>query len=212
MGLCVAGLIAILAVSYFLPDIGAKSYWFISRSSGVVAYVLITMGVLWGLMQSGSILRSQISPLVSLGMHSFLSWLGLGMAALHGIILVGDSYINIDLPRVFTPFLSEYRPIPVGLGIISFYLMLLLTLSFYARNYLGQRTFRLLHYGSFAVFLMVTVHGIYAGTDSGSLWRIYVVSLVAVATLTALRIRSTRGSKQRPTARMESKSRHWFTR
>ncbi len=176
LGLALLGLVAMLALSYFLPDVGAKSYWFISRSSGLVAYVLITAGVLWGLVQSGSLFRSHVSPLVVLGMHSFLSWLGLGMAALHGIILIGDGYINIDLPRVFTPFLSEYKPIPVGLGIISFYLMLLLTLSFYARSHLGQRTFRLLHYGSFAVFLMVTAHGILAGTDTGRLWWLYAVS------------------------------------
>ena len=125
-------------------------------------------------------------------MHSFLSWLGLGMAALHGIILIGDGYINIDLPRVFTPFLSEYKPIPVGLGIISFYLMLLLTLSFYARSHLGQRTFRLLHFGSFAVFLMVTAHGILAGTDTGPIWRLYAVSMLLVAGFTMLRIRSAR--------------------
>ena len=99
-------------------------------------------------------------------MHSFLNWLGLGFAALHGIILIGDHFIKIGLPEVFTPFLSPYRPVPVGVGIIAFYLMLLLSLSFYARNHLGQKNFRLLHYVSYAVFLMVTVHGVLAGTDS----------------------------------------------
>ena len=55
LGLALLGLVAMLALSYFLPDVGAKSYWFISRSSGLVAYVLITAGVLWGLVQSGGL-------------------------------------------------------------------------------------------------------------------------------------------------------------
>ena len=120
-------------------------------------------------------------------MHSFLNWLGLGFAALHGIILIGDHFIKIGLPEVFTPFLSPYRPVPVGLGIIAFYLMLLLSLSFYARNHLGQKNFRLLHYVSYAVFLMVTVHGVLAGTDSGALWWLYAVSLVVVVVMTVMR-------------------------
>ncbi len=197
LGLCVAGPGAVLAVGHFLPEVGVKSYWFISRSSGLVAYLLITAGVLWGLVQSGGLFRRRVTPLLALGMHSFLNWLGLGMAALHGLILIGDGYININLARVLTPFLAEYRPIPVGLGIISFYLMLLLTLSFYARGYLGQRFFRILHYASFGIFLLVTAHGIFAGTDTGTIWWLYAGSLAAVAALTVLRLHSTRQVKRR---------------
>ncbi len=189
IGLSLLGFGAVAVIGYYLPQTAAKSFWFLSRSSGVIAYGLVTLGVLWGLIQSGSLFRARVAPLLALGMHSFLNWLGLGFAALHGIILIGDHYIKIGLPEVFTPFLSPYRPLPVGLGIIGFYLMLLLSLSFYARNYLGQKNFRLLHYASYAVFLLVSVHGLLAGTDSGPLWWLYAVSLVAVAGMTVLRIR-----------------------
>ncbi len=192
LGLCLLGFASALTIGRYLPDTSVKAYWFISRSSGVIAYGLLTLGMLWGLMQSGKLFRSRVSPLLTLGLHSHLSWLGLGMAALHGAILIGDGYIKLDLIRLFTPFLSEYRPVSVGLGIISFYLMLLLTLSFYARSYLGQKNFRLLHYGSFGVFVLVTLHGLFAGTDSASLWWLYVLSLASVTVLIILRITSTR--------------------
>ena len=145
----------------------------------------------------GASFAARVAPLLALGMHSFLNWLGLGFAALHGIILIGDHFIKIGLAEVFTPFLSPYRPVPVGLGIIGFYLMLLLALSFYARNHLGQKNFRLLHYVSYAVFLMVTVHGVLAGTDSGGLWWMYAVSLVVVAVMTVIRIRGSRREQMR---------------
>ncbi len=200
IALSLAGCAGVIAVGYYLPVTSAKSYWFISRSSGVVAYMLITLGVLWGLVQSGGLFRSRIAPALSLGMHSYLNWLGLGLAALHGIILVGDGYIQIDLARVFTPFISSYRPIPVGLGIVAFYLMLLLSLSFSARSHLGQKNFRLLHYGSFGVFVMVTLHGLYAGTDSVALALLYGVSATAVAGLTALRVIEARRKPRRMAA------------
>lgn len=193
IGLSLAGFIGAAAVAYHLPATASKSYWFISRSSGVIAYVLLTAGILWGLMQSGALFRGHLSPLVTFGMHSFLSWMALGLSVLHGVILLKDTYIHFDLARIATPFLADYRPIPVGLGIIGFYLMLLLTLSFYARTHLGQRTFRTLHYVSFAVFIMVTLHGVLAGTDNHPLAWLYGASLVAVVVLTILRIANTRG-------------------
>ncbi len=127
LALSLVGFASVVAIGYFLPATATKAYWYVSRSSGVVAYIVITLGVLWGLIQSGSLFRKRISPLLALGMHSYLNWIGLALATLHGVILIGDGYINIDLPRVVTPFISDYRPIPVGLGIIGFYLMLLLS-------------------------------------------------------------------------------------
>ncbi len=199
--LSLVGFASLLVIGYYLLDTGTKAYWFISRSSGVVAYVLITLGVLWGLVQSGGLFRKRVSPILALGMHSYLNWFGLGLAALHGVILIGDGYINIDLPKVLTPFISPYRPIPVGLGIVGFYLMLLLSLSFYARMHLGQKNFRLLHYGSFGVFILVTAHSLFSGSDTGVLWWLYTISLVAVVALTVLRVMATRRAKNRPSTR-----------
>jgi sulfoxide reductase heme-binding subunit YedZ len=201
VALSLLGLLSLAVIGYYLPETSTKAYWFISRSSGIVAYVLITIGVLWGLVQSGALFRTRVPPVLALGLHSYLNWIGIGFAALHGIILIGDGYINIDLARVLMPFISTYRPIPVGLGIVGFYLMLLLSLSFYARPHLGQKNFRLLHYASFLVFALVTLHGVLAGTDSGPLWWLYATSLVAVVWLTVMRIVSTRRAKAQQAAR-----------
>lgn len=203
--LTLVGFASVLVVGYFLPDTGTKAYWFISRSSGVIAYVLITLGVLWGLVQSGSLFRKWISPVLVLGIHSYLNWIGLGLAGLHGVILIGDGFFKFNLPNVLTPFISPYRPIPVGLGIIGLYLMLLLNLSFYARMHLGQKNFRLLHYGSFGVFVMVTLHSLFSGTDTKSLWWLYMISLVAVVALTGLRIVATRRAKMASSTRAVTK-------
>ena len=51
---------AIIILSQALPLTGAKAYWFISRSSGVLAYLLLTLGVMWGLIQSSGIGRPSI--------------------------------------------------------------------------------------------------------------------------------------------------------
>ena len=192
LGLSLLGLFSLAVIGYYLPAASSKAYWFVSRSSGVIAYLLITVSVLWGLVQSGALFRPRVPPLLALGLHNYLSLAGLALAALHGLILLGDSYTRFSLQQVMTPFMSTYRPIPVGLGIVGFYLMLLLSVSFYLRRWIGQKSFRLLHYGSFGAFALVTLHGVLAGTDSGPLWPLYALSLILVLGLTALRVAGTR--------------------
>lgn len=173
------------------PATSDKAYWFISRSSGVLAYLLLTFGIMWGLVQSGAILRPTIPPLLALGLHSFLNWGALVMSALHGLVLLGDNYIKMSLAAVAIPFASDYEPLLVGLGIIGFYLMLLLSSSFYARKWLGQKRFRLFHYASYPTFLLVTWHGLALGTDSGLMWPLSVISLAAVLLFTSWRVINT---------------------
>jgi methionine sulfoxide reductase heme-binding subunit len=54
----------------------------------------------------------------------------------------------------------------VGLGIISFYILLLVTFTFYLRQKIGTKTFRLIHMLSLVSYLGTTLHGLFAGTDS----------------------------------------------
>jgi hypothetical protein len=184
----IVGMVAVVMLSQALPATSDKAYWFVSRSSGVLAYLLLTGGVLWGLVQSGSILRLAIPPTLALGLHSFLNWGALVMSALHGLILLGDNYIKMSLGDIVFPFVGPYKPFVVGLGVLGFYLMFLLSSSFYARKWLGQRTFRALHYGSYPTFLLVTWHSLGASTDSGLMWLVSILSLGAVSILTLWRI------------------------
>ncbi len=186
------GVSALADLSHSLPLTSSKAYWFISRSSGVLAYTLLTLGVMWGLVQSGAILRPTIPPPLALGLHSLLNWTSLAMAALHALILLGDNYIKLTLADVVIPFTSPYRPLLVGLGVLALYLMLLLALSFYTRRQLGQKTFRTLHYASYLTYLLVTWHSLGAGSDTHLLWPLYVLSLGAISFLTLWRIANTR--------------------
>jgi hypothetical protein len=187
----IISLMAVVMLAQALPTTTDKAYWFVSRSSGVLAYLLLTGGVMWGLVQSGNILRPTIPPLLALGLHSFLNWGALAMSALHGLILLGDNYIKMSLPDIIIPFIGPYKPFLVGLGVMGFYLMFLFSSSFYARKWLGQKTFRALHYGSYPTFLLVTWHGLGAGTDSGLMWLLSILSLGTVSCLTLWRIANT---------------------
>jgi len=64
----------------------------------------------------------------------------------------------------------------------------LVSVSFYVRSKIGQKNFRLLHYTSYAAFLLVTWHAIGVGTDTSALRLIYAASIGGVGLLTIWRI------------------------
>ncbi len=145
-----------------------KTSWYFTRAAGTVAYLLLALSTVWGLLLSSKIIKETVPAVLSLAMHNVLAWGALGMTALHIGALLFDSYYTYTLADLFIPFVGPYRPEWVGAGIVGFYLMFVTTLSFYWRKQLGQKRWRKLHYLTFAAFAMVTAHGVMAGTDSSS--------------------------------------------
>jgi predicted ferric reductase len=77
-----------------------------------------------------------------------------------------DKYLPFSIIQVLIPFTEPYRPLWVGIGVISFYLILLVTITFYLRQQIGSSAFRSIHLLSLAGYFGATLHGLFAGTDS----------------------------------------------
>lgn len=146
-----------------------KTPWYFTRSAGTVAYLLLAGSTIWGLLLSTKLIKEAIPAALSLAMHNILSWLAVALTGLHALALLWDSYYTYTLADLTIPFVGPYRPGWVGLGIIGFYLMFLTSLSFNFRKQLGQKRWRQLHYATFGVYILATVHGVMAGTDSANL-------------------------------------------
>ena len=175
----VAGALAALAVlPVWLPQVSTslagpepKAYWYLSRASALVAYVLLWHSMMLGLGMTNRLARLWPGGPAAFDLHRHASLLGLVFALFHALVLMGDRYIGYTFAQVFTPFASaSYRPLWVGLGQIGLYGMALVGLSFYVRGAIGQRLWRLIHFLSFAVFLLALVHGLLSGTDSPAVW------------------------------------------
>lgn len=208
----VAGaLVALLVAPIYIPALAhslqgesPKAYWFSSRSSGFVAFGLLWLSVIFGLLMTGKLSTTWPGHLMAFELHQYTSLLGLAFALFHALILLGDRYIGYTLAQLLTPFGSvNYRTLSVALGQIGFYLALVVTATFYVRRLITQRVWRIIHYLSFVVFLMVLVHGVTSGTDSNTTWAqtLYWVSGGSVLFLTIYRILSARVQTPRPAQR-----------
>ncbi len=148
---------------------GSQAYWYLARAGGIVAYVLLWLATCWGIMMSSKVVKGLVSVPKAYSLHEFLPILGVVFAALHAMVLLGDSYIGFDVWQLLVPFTSSYEPFWTGLGTLSFYLFLALVASSYLRKQIGQKLWRVFHYTSYLAFLVALLHGIMAGSDSGIL-------------------------------------------
>jgi predicted ferric reductase len=158
-------------------------FWYVSRAAAFVAYVLLWMSMLAGLGITSKLSRFWPGMPASFELHRYTALLGLGFALFHALILLGDKYINYTLVQLLIPFMSSnYLPEWVGFGQVAFYLLSVVALSFYFRDRIGVRTWRLIHMLSFALFLAAMVHGLQSGTDSTDWWAqgLYWVSIASV--------------------------------
>ena len=171
------------------------AYWYMSRASALLGYLLLWASTVWGLLLSTKIAKSVLSPVLTFSVHEFLSLLGLGFAAFHAFILLGDRYIAFTLRDILLPFSAGFEPLWVGVGTLSLYLYALITFSFYIRKKIGQQTWRTLHYLTFGLYGMVVAHSLLLGTDSGStaMQGMYLASAASVLFLVYYRILDSAG-------------------
>jgi predicted ferric reductase len=166
-------------------------YWYLLRATAIIAYLMLWLTMLWGLILSNRIAKVWPGTLVANELHKFVALFGLAMGVLHGLLLLGDQYLSLPLRQILTPFsVSGYRPTWVGFGQVAFYLWILIAVSFYLRKAIGPKGWRLVHFLSFVTFLGVLVHGILSGTDSGSPWMtvLYWVTGGSILLLTIVRL------------------------
>ena len=202
LGLALSGVV----LPWILPGLlqslsGAdtKAFWFFSRGLAIMGYFMLWLSIVWGLLMTTRLSRIWPGHTIAADLHKFVSLLALALSALHGLILVGDKYMNITFVQVFIPFsVLSYRPAWVGLGQIALYLLALIVISFYFRQAIGQKLWRLIHYLSFLTFFAILIHGLAAGSDTMTpgMFIVYYLSGTMVLFLTFYRVLTARTQKR----------------
>ncbi len=168
----------------------ADLWWLVSRASGILALVLISLSVLMGLAMAAKVLRAPRAKRLVMTLHEHVALAALLAIGLHGAALLGDRWLKPGLTGITVPFALSYRPQFTGVGIIGGYLALLLGPSFYLRRRIGARRWRRLHTLIALSWLLSVIHTLGSGSDAHRLWLRAVVVLPAVpmAYLLTLRV------------------------
>ena len=182
---------------------GSPFSWYFARVTGIVSFFLLTLVVVHGLVMSSRAFVRAYPAAVALEVHQFLSWAAIATVVLHFGSFLFDRYLPMTITETLIPFLFQSAVlsrlgfdlgVTVALGIIAFYLMLVLTLTSTYRSKMPLKLWRAIHYTSFAAYPLFLAHGILSGSDSREWWAIALYgisgSVVLILIITRLVFRN----------------------
>jgi len=164
--------------------VGPHLWWITSRAAGIAALLLSSVSVCVGLLMGGRILTRRRPELRVT--HEALSLATLAALLVHGLSLLGDAYLHPSLGDISIPLLSSYKTLWTSMGIVAFWALLLLGLSYYARGLIGVQRWRTLHRFAALAWLLGLAHSLGEGTDAGQTWFLASVAIVAVPAIALL--------------------------
>jgi sulfoxide reductase heme-binding subunit YedZ len=167
-------------------------WWLASRASGIVALVLITVSVGIGLTMSAKLMRKRgLGPRL-MAVHEQSALAGLIAIGVHGVTLLGDSFLHPSVADISVPFVMDYKTLFTGLGILGGWLAAFLGLTFYFRRRIGSALWRRMHRATVLVYVLGLLHTIGAGTDASTPWLRWFMALTAIP-IAALFVRRVAG-------------------
>jgi methionine sulfoxide reductase heme-binding subunit len=163
--------------------------WYLTRTMGVSAYVALSFSVILGMLRSVARKSSERITWVVDELHQFVATLA-GLFVLgHLVVLLFDPFLPFSFLNLLLPIHEPYKPSAIAFGVFAMYSMVLLLVSSWLRRRMRYSWWRGIHYVSFFAFAMVTLHGWFAGSDSGEPWMraIYAFATSAVVFLMLVR-------------------------
>ncbi len=159
-------------------------WWYLTRASGIVAWLMLTASVIWGIVLATKAFPEHRRPAWLLDLHRWLGGLAVAFTAMHLGALVADNYVHFSAADLLIPFASSWRTGAVALGVVAMWLLVAVEATSLAMKRIPRRYWRWIHLSSYAVFLLTSLHAAFAGTDSAN----WLYQGTAVATIVAVMI------------------------
>jgi sulfoxide reductase heme-binding subunit YedZ len=170
-----------------------KTYWYLTRASGAVALILLTLALVVGIAAIGRVTTPRWPRFAVDGLHRTSSMLAIAFLAVHIVTAVLDSFAPISLVDAVVPFVGTYRPLWLGLGATAFDLLIAVAVTSALRVRLGLRAWRAVHWLAYAAWPIATLHGLGTGSDLRQGWMAAVYAGCAAAVVVAVIIRVSLG-------------------
>jgi predicted ferric reductase len=160
--------------------------WHLIRAAGLLAYALLWLSVAMGVFIRTRSLDDVLHRSWVFELHQTISVTAVIATAAHVVLVTQDKYVTIGLKQVLLPMSSDWRPLPISLGVLATYLLVLVLGTSMLRHYLSFRAWRAVHYLSFPAWITALIHGILTGNDSHVLGMTWMYALSAEAVLLLL--------------------------
>jgi methionine sulfoxide reductase heme-binding subunit len=171
--------------------------WFATRGAGIVSLILLTVVAVFGLISVTGWQRPGWPRFLSADLHNNLALLSVAFVAVHVITAIIDPFTALGISAAVIPFASSYRPLWVGLGVISVYAVIAMIATSLLREHIGQRAWRLVHWLAYAGWPLAVAHSLGAGSDAFAGWFVLIAVVCMVSVIVALSARIWLGRPRR---------------
>ena len=175
----------------------SNATWYLMRSSGVVALVLLTAVFVLGIATNRRWRPARAARVVTVSLHRTISLLAVAFLGVHVLTAVVDPYAVVGAAAVIVPFTAGRSAFWVGLGALSLDLVAALIVSSLLRARVPPRLWRGIHWFAYLAWPLALVHSFGTGTDASSPWLDVTgaVCIAAVVGSALWRITAERGAK-----------------
>jgi DMSO/TMAO reductase YedYZ heme-binding membrane subunit len=163
-----------------------KELWYLTRGSGAVALLLLTVSVLLGVANTTRWKTDRWPRFIVYGLHRNVTLLALTFTVVHVLTTIVDSFAPIAVIDAFIPFLSPYRPFWLGLGTVAFDLLLALIVTSFLRRRIGTRLWRAVHWLAYAAWPVALLHTFGTGSDARAGWMLFLGVACGLSVLAAV--------------------------
>ncbi len=176
-----------------LAAAGPSLDWYLTRSTGAVALLLLSVGLALGVADVRRLSTPRWPRFVLDALHRRVSLLALAFLLVHVLTAVLDSFASISVVAVFVPFVGSYRPFWLGLGAVAFDLLLAVVLTSVLRPRVGPRAWRAVHWLAYACWPVALLHTLGTGSDVLSAWLQVLAAVCVALVLAAVLVRALAG-------------------
>jgi len=169
--------------------VAPKALWYLTRGTGAVALLLLTLSVVLGIAHSVRWSPGHTPRFVVQDLHRNVSLLVVVFIAVHVSTAVIDGFAPIRWLDAIVPFTSAYRAMWLGLGALATDILLAVAITSLLRARLGFRVWKGIHWSAYACWLIALFHGLGVGSDTRQTWMLALVvcSVIAVVAATGWR-------------------------
>jgi predicted ferric reductase len=162
-----------------LAAAGPSTYWYLTRSTGAVALLLLSVALALGVLDVQRWSTPRWPRFIVDSIHRNVALLALVFLVLHILTSVLDSFAPIGLIDAVVPFVGAYRPLWLGLGAVSFDLIVAVIVTSLLRARMGYASWRAIHWLTYASWPIALLHGFGTGSDASKAW-LQVLSAVCL--------------------------------
>jgi predicted ferric reductase len=178
----------------------STAFWYASRATGIVALLLLTAVLVLGILVNRQGRLPGLPKFAVTSLHRNLSLLSVAFIAIHVLTAVLDTYVSIPVTAGVIPFASGYERFWIGLGAISFDLMLAIIVTSLLRGRLNRVLWRAIHLLAYLSWPVAFAHSVGSSKDLQHGWLLYLAGACAVGVGAAIAWRLTRAAREVPRA------------